>query len=238
MAVTPETFTYKGQTWKRFHAPKPDEAYVLGVDLGQSQDPSAVVVLHHTRTPLPTWSVIERTHTTRQDVQERFDVVYAERLRLNSSYPDIVNYVSEVLQRSPLSDDCHLVIDETGVGRPVGDMFDGVGLRPIRVSITAGTDATKIEGHPRRWSVAKSLLISGVDAALHAAQLRFAADLRKAHALAEELKDFRRHLSAAGRATYQARTGKNDDLVLAVAIAVWWARQRGNRGITIGAHKV
>src|SRR5262249_40008050 len=44
--------------------------------------------------------------------------------------------------------------------------------------------------------------------------------------IAEELKDFRRHLTAAGRATYQARTGKHDDLVLAVAIALWWAVER------------
>jgi hypothetical protein len=36
---------------------------------------------------------------------------------------------------------------------------------------------------------------------------RFAAELGEAHALHEELKDFRRHLTTAGRATYQARTG-------------------------------
>jgi hypothetical protein len=37
----------------------------------------------------------------------------------------------------------------------------------------------------------------------------------------EELKDFRRKVSAAGRATFEARVGKHDDLVLAVAIAIW-----------------
>ena len=82
--------------------------------------------------------------------------------------------------------------------------------------------------------MAKSLLISGVDARLHSGELRFAAELTQAHALAEELKDFRRHLTAAGRATYQARTGKHDDLVLAVAIALWWAVERRRHQIHSG----
>jgi hypothetical protein len=39
------------------------------------------------------------------------------------------------------------------------------------------------------------------------------------------LLDFRRSLSAAGRASYAARTGKHDDLVLAVAIGCWFLNQ-------------
>lgn len=39
--------------------------------------------------------------------------------------------------------------------------------------------------------------------------------------LREELRDFRRHISTAGRYSYDARTGKHDDLVLAVALALW-----------------
>jgi hypothetical protein len=40
----------------------------------------------------------------------------------------------------------------------------------------------------------------------------------------DELQDFRRKLSDAGRVTYAARTGRHDDLVLAVAIAAWCIR--------------
>ena len=52
--------------------------------------------------------------------------------------------------------------------------------------------------------------------------------------LAEELKDFRRHVTNAGRATYQARTGKHDDLVLAVAIALWWCTERRKHRLIVG----
>jgi hypothetical protein len=124
------------------------------------------------------------------------------------------------------------VLDESGVGRAVGDFFEQAGLRAVRVTITAGTDAVQQDG--LRWSVAKSLLISGVDARLHSGELRFAADLTEASALAEELKDFRRHLGAAGRATYAARIGKHDDLVLAVSIALWWAIERRRHQIYVG----
>jgi hypothetical protein len=68
-------------------------------------------------------------------------------------------------------------------------------------------------------------------------EVRFAAELTEAHALAEELKDFRRYLTAAGRATYQARVGKHDDLVLAVAIALWWTLERRKHRIRVYAAK-
>jgi hypothetical protein len=71
--------------------------------------------------------------------------------------------------------------------------------------------------------IAKGILISGLDARLHTGELRIAAALSDAGALADELKDFRRMVSAAGRATWSARTGAHDDLVLAVAIALWFA---------------
>ena len=199
---------------------------------GRVEDPTAIIVMRHTRAPLETWRVDDKKRTTRQDIEEHFDVVHAERLPLGTPYPDVVAHVREVLSRPPLCDRCYLVIDESGVGRAVGDMFTAAGLRAVRVAITAGVDAVKQDG--LRWSVAKSLLISSVDAKLHSGELRFAAELTEAHALAEELKDFRRHLTSAGRATYQARTGKHDDLVLAVAIALWWAVERRRHQIYIG----
>jgi hypothetical protein len=231
MLGTHETFEHRGETWTR-HSAEADEAFVMGVDLGQSQDPTALVVLHHTHTPLETWTVDEKNHKTKQNIEEYFDCVHAERVPLGTSYPDVVAYVRKVLNRPPLRDGCHLVIDESGVGRAVGDMFDEAGLRPVCVSITAGTDAEKKVN--RRWNVAKPLLISGVDARLHAGELRFAAELGEAHSLHEELKDFRRHVTTAGRATYQARTGRHDDLVLAVAIALWWAVERRKHTMRVG----
>lgn len=230
-----ETFQHQGQTWIRYLAPKPEEAYVMGSDLGQSQDPTAIAVLHHTRTPLDSWTTDMVRRTIRQDVEEFYDIEHAERVPLNTSYPDVVEHIRQLLDRPPLRDRCDLVIDESGVGRAVGDMFEAAGLRPIRVTITSGIDAVRQPERPRCWSVGKPYLISGVDARLHSGELRFAAEIGEASALAEELKDFRRHVTDAGRATYQARTGRHDDLVLAVAIALWWADERPKHRIRQGS---
>ena len=67
-------------------------------------------------------------------------------------------------------------------------------------------------------------------------ELKIAAALSDAGALLDELKDFQRKVSDAGRATYAARTGAHDDLVLAVAIALWWATsgtQSGSQPLVI-----
>lgn len=195
--------------------------WLVGVDLGQSVDPTAICVMNHTVVPGENWTPIDQKHIWRQDRVERFDVRHLERLPLGRPYPEQVQHVAMLLARPPLNAGYKLVIDETGVGRAVGDIFDAAGLRPNRVTITAGLECTQHGGNS--WHVAKQILISGLDAALHLGELRIAAALSDAGALQEELKDFQRSVSAAGRATYAARTGKHDDLVLAVAIARWFA---------------
>ena len=100
----------------------------------------------------------------------------------------------------------------------------------MRVTITAGN--TQTCAGLRRWHVAGyPLLVSGLDARLHTGELRIAAELIEAGALGEELKDFRRKISAAGRYTFEARVGKHDDLVLAVAIGLWAIVGRPKPGI-------
>jgi hypothetical protein len=80
-----------------------------------------------------------------------------------------------------------------------------------------------------RYTVSKSYLVSNLDAKLHTGELRFAKELREAPAMETELKDFRRHVSEAGRYSFEARSGAHDDLVLAVAIALWRAVKKKPR---------
>jgi len=201
-------------------------SWVVGVDLGQSTDPTAICVLEWIKGVLDPNSEWERhTGTGRlpQKPTERLDVRHLERLPLGLSYPEVVQRVADLLARPPLNEgNVELVIDETGVGRAVGDIFVQAGMRPKRVTITSGNEATSGHGIDR-YHVAKSVLISNLDALLHKGVLRIAAGLHEASAMADELRDFRRKVSDAGRATYAARVGRHDDLVLSVAIAAWWA---------------
>jgi hypothetical protein len=203
--------------------------FVVGVDLGQSSDPTAIAVLEHISGVLDKGSDFERhtgLSTHLQTPAEFIDVRHLERLPLGMSYPAVVQHVADLLARPPLCRaDNHpaaeLVIDETGVGRAVGDIFIDAGMKPKRITITAGNESSVAHGFDR-FHVAKIILISNVDAMLHTGTLRFAAALSEADTMRDELQDFRRKLSDAGRASYAARTGRHDDLVLAVAIACWW----------------
>jgi hypothetical protein len=191
-----------------------DEKWCLAVDLGQSQDPTAIAVLQH-----------------RGVRHQRFDgrifpsgeetlVRYLARLPLGLAYPEQAAEVGRLLQRPPLNrPGVELVLDATGVGRAVSDIFIYAGMKPTQVTITAGDTVTPTGGN--RWNVSKGQLISLLDARLHLGELRIASALTEAGALASELRDFRRKVSAAGRFTYEARVGQHDDLVLAVAIGLW-----------------
>ena len=152
-------------------------------------------------------------------------------------YPEQAQHIAALLARPPLRHaEPDLIVDATGVGLPVVQILEGKGLTPIKVSITAGAEQTSAGN--RHWHVAKSILISHLDAALHTGELRFAPELLEAGAMAEELASFNRHVGAAGRATYAARTGAHDDLVLAVAISTWWAVERRKHQIYIGTINV
>jgi hypothetical protein len=185
------------------------ERYVVGVDLGQSYDPTAI-------------AVVRRVDDDQKD--PIFQVGHLERLPLNTPYPGVVRHVATMLNTPRLREKSELVIDFTGVGRPVFDMFQVAGISPIGVSIHAG-DAVTNEG--RVYKVPKLVLISRVQALLHSGRLKIQRDLPEAPALVAELQDFRGVVSETGYWKFGARSGKHDDLVLAVAIALWRANGDG-----------
>jgi hypothetical protein len=105
----------------------------------------------------------------------------------------------------------------------VVDIFRKAGLRPIAVTITAGDAQTRERLLPSDYKVAKILLVSRLQAALHAGNLKVAKDLPETRALVEELQDFQVSFTETGYAKFGARVGRHDDLVHSAAIALWWA---------------
>ena len=161
---------------------------------------------------------------------ERYDIVRLERLRLGMSYPDQVEYVRQLMLRPPL-DTAKLVVDETGVGRPVSDMFDLVGLKPERITFTDGREA-KHAGN-RSWHVPKHILVSTLQAQMNLKTLKIATTILEKGSLKEELADFERHVGASGRPTFGGRT-EHDDLVMAVAIVLWTAIRTAKPDLEVG----
>jgi hypothetical protein len=151
-----------------------------------------------------------------------FQVGHLERVPLGTPYPDIVSHVGRLMTKLP--GDPELVIDFTGVGRPIFDMFNYSGIFPIGVVITAGNSETR-DGMTR--SVPKLTLVSRLQALLQEGRLKILRELNEAETLVRELQDFRYEYTAAGHLTFNARCGKHDDLVFALGLAVWRAHGGG-----------
>lgn len=175
--------------------------FTIGVDLGQSFDPTAIAVVRKVRQGL---------------ADPVFQVGHLERLPLQTPYPGVVSHVGRMLARLP--EGAELVLDYTGVGRPVFDLFEAKGFSPYGVSITSGTAVTKDRRH---YSVPKLTLISTVQALLHDGRLKIQKDLPDVQVLVAELQDFRAEVTDSGYWRFGARAGKHDDLVLALAISLW-----------------
>lgn len=178
--------------------------FVLGLDLGQSVDPSALCVLER--------------HGEGSTAE--FHCRHLHRYPLGTSYPSIVKAVIQTCETEPLaSSTVQLAIDQTGVGRPVCDLFLRAHIRAVitPITITGGDVPTYESG----WRVPKRHLVSCVQAALQTGRLKFAAELEDLEVLKHELQNFQVKISESGHDTYDGRAGVHDDLVLSVALGVW-----------------
>jgi hypothetical protein len=148
-----------------------------------------------------------------------YRVGYLQRLPLGTSYPAVVAHVAQLLGRLPAGTE--LVVDATGCGRPVVDMFIAAGLSPVGVLITGGTAETYEGGI--YYGVPKIVLVSRLQCLLHEGRLKIHKDLADAPVLVRELQDFRVQFTAAGSMSFSGRVGRHDDLVLALGIGTWRA---------------
>ena len=100
-------------------------SYVVSVDLGQSTDPTAIAVIEWQKGVMDHGTEWERHAGLSGHLQkpaEFADVRHLERLPLGMSYPSVVQRIADMLARPPI-EGAELIIDETGVGRAVGDIF-------------------------------------------------------------------------------------------------------------------
>jgi hypothetical protein len=201
--------------------------YFVGLDLGQAQDYTAISAIE----VIPSQYVEQSEEMdqeyhrpkTRAVVTEGLPITYhirhLERLPLGTPYPDIVNRVKNVLHLLP--DGTDLILDHTGVGRPVSDMFYNEGLRPVCVTITGGDTVTR-DG--LFFHVPKRDIVGVLAVAFQNKQLKIAEALPDAETLISELLNFKVKISTSGHDQYDTwREGAHDDLVLSVGLAIWAA---------------
>jgi len=193
--------------------------HVLGLDLGQSSDPSALTVTRK-RTPL-------KTGAGGLDVVDQgepdYTVVWIKRWDLGTSYPEVVRDTAALYEAPETGQDPTLVMDATGLGAPVVDLFHEEGLSPIEIVFTGGDSVTR-EG--RTYRVPKADLATCVQTLLQADRLKIVEALDLAPKLVQEMKHFRVKISDSGHARFEHATeAQSDDVLLSLASALWHAER-------------
>ena len=151
----------------RFFEPEAESVFYCGLDLGQSKEYTALCA-------------IER----RPETPALYHVRSLKRFQLGTSYPDIVKKVQVALQ-SPAIDPNLLLIDNTGVGIAVTDLFRKTGLNFCPITITGGE---KVTSDARGIRVPKRDLASTLQVLFQTKRLKIAGNLPDAQILIDRVK--------------------------------------------------
>jgi hypothetical protein len=194
--------------------------YLVGLDLGQSQDYTAMIMLEQLGA-----------------APGHYHLRLIERFPLMTPYQEIVDSVARMFHSKEfLAHPNALVVDATGVGAPVVESLKRAKLKPVAVTISGGYEVTR--GPGRRFVVPKRHLVSTLRLLLDGHRLLIAESLPEAGLLIKELLNFRLKVSDAGHDTYAPwREGEHDDLVLATALAAWYGESQVRKSKPEGADR-
>ena len=181
--------------------------FLVGLDLGQARDPTAVVAVEQV------WPGGGPAEYRVRDLRRWLGLSYvsvAGRMRALLAAPELAGAA--------------LVVDKTGVGAAVVDQVRAVGLDPVAVFIHGGE---RTVGAGKEWRVPKRELVGVLQVLFQAGRLKIAAGLELADTLGNELVNFKMTIDpATAHDSYAAwRERDHDDLVLALALACWYAEK-------------
>jgi len=214
--------------------------YLLGLDLGQKHDYTALSVLRQ-----------------RQEAEGgyAYDLIRLDRWR-GKSYSDVAAAVKQLLPalnqmaHQDMWDQCNqdpwwsgtvpkytvsmpLIVDATGVGIAVVDSLRAADLDCIAVTIHGG-DA--VSGRGNEYRVPKRELVGTLQVLLQNRRLNLPDEIKNATILKGELENFRAKINLqTGHDTYGAgedwRSGNHDDLVLSLGLAAWYGENHDPHGL-------
>ena len=224
---------------------------LIGVDLGQQRDYTAISVTERVllpsgefyREPCYDGFTQQTRWRTAQEGKPEYRVRHLERPKLGTPYTEVVDRVVELVKT--LGGNPVLAVDATGVGRPVMDMLwktlgeelEGTEsyIDRCAVTITGGDSVTRSPDGGLR--VPKRDLVSATLVLMQNGQLKIADALYLKDTLVKELLNFRVKINiSTAHDSYEAwREGDHDDLVLSVALACWAGERFLRRRVRVTA---
>lgn len=197
-----------------FEGPQSTRRFFVGLDLGQRRDYTALIVLERIVTPF--WGEQWIHARNNETCTRRLHVRMAEKVRLGTPYPEIVEWVESILKRPEFERRTALTVDATGVGAPVVDLLRKakLGANLVAVTITGGNNQ---QAHnPSTGTIPRHVLLTALQLAIQRDEIEIADSCAQAEALRQEL----RHLKLDGTIY-----GHHDDLSIALALAVWSSKR-------------
>jgi len=182
--------------------------YILSLDPAQLRDWSALSAIQMQ------WNLDKKRH--------EYALVALNR-KQQLPYDQIVDWVISTLQkpifREQTTDYPELVLDATGVGVAINDMFRQRGIRPRAVMITSGNVKTKVGSI---YHVGKAKLIGSFLSAYDSGKVQVNPNHPMWPQLEKEMLAFRAEMSSQGHAKFEAGQGEHDDLLFSLAMGVWY----------------
>ncbi len=184
---------------------------IISLSLGTVAEPSGLVVV----TP---WSSMYPPDglAPGAGVGNRFNVTWIERFPAGRPLPVILNRVSEVASDKRVSRESIILLDISSVGTAPLRAFQTRGMYPAAIDLTnAGAEGFSNDAQ----HVPLRDVLGAAQVVLETARLKVAGALDLATTLVADLQAFDPKPIARNP---DLRGGRNTDLVLALAVALWW----------------
>jgi hypothetical protein len=192
----------------------------VGMDIGQARNYTALATLERRWVAATVEEFIAsagKAYTGYWD----YRVTKLERIELGTSYVDIAHWVKDYLDSIYYPCHKHLVMDATGVGTAVRDLFRDMKLKAnlVAVTLTASNAAGwRPAAHGLGVSTSRTEVLTKLVTTME--QRIFAIDkkCRFRDVLFQELVN----MQMSGKPAEGGSSGGQDDLAFALALAVWW----------------
>jgi len=189
-----------------------ENRFFVGLDLGQAQDYTALSVIEQR------WNKTARRY--------EYDLRYLDRAR-GEPYPSVVKKVSVMMNSKSIVgiEPPRLILDKTGVGAPVADMFRVGPISPVEITITGGISPSAV---PRGFHVPKRDLVFSLIGVFQSGRFRIADSLPLGKELIDELLNFKVKIDPkTAHDSYESwRESIHDDMVLSAAMSTWYAERK------------
>ena len=190
MANKMTDFVHHGKSCRRILV-EPMREFVVGCDLGQMGDSTAIAIVEYMKMGTGEFEVYEgRNGITfiEEKYTEWYDLRELQKIKLETSYDLVVDHIAMLMHKPPLTQ-ADLVFDFTAGGLIFGDILEArTRLEPIRVVSTGGNET--IKHGQRKFSVPKTELVGTLSGLFASNLIRIAHDLPNLETLKKETKTF------------------------------------------------